>query len=266
MKSFIALGLMSGTSVDGVDASLIETDGYGKVQVLSSLFLPYTKKVKSILSNYSSYNIFSLNKELIKSHTLIVKKILKITKVNFNDVYVIGFHGQTIKHAPEKGWTWQLGNALDLAKHTRIDVGADFRSRDVHLGGEGAPLVPPYHKALISSKNISRPLVILNIGGVANITWINNHDNLVAFDIGPGNGPINELVRQRKGLDMDKDGLYASKGKVDFKIVKDILRNNFFDKLPPKSLDRNYFDKICIQSTMNLSLEDAAATIVQVVA
>ncbi len=264
MKNILALGLMSGTSLDGVDASLIKTNGLNEVQVLSSLSLPYTNQEKNLLSKYPDLNLNTINKILIQSHTLITRKILEKAEISFRDIYVIGFHGQTIAHAPEKGWTWQLGNAKELSKNTGIDVVADFRSRDVHFGGEGAPLVPPYHKAIMSDKNIIRPVAILNIGGVANITWINNSGDLMAFDVGPGNGPINELVWQRLGLDMDTDGLYASKGKINFDLVKSILNDDFFNKKPPKSLDRSYFDEICVNSAINLTLEDAAATFVQV--
>src|SRR5262249_15279792 len=149
---------------------------------------------------------------------------------------VVGFHGQTITHRPERRFTWQVGDGLALAKALGVRVVNDLRSADVAQGGQGAPLVPIYHAAL--ARELDHPLAVVNIGGVANVTWIGEGDALLAFDTGPGNGPIDDWCARRAGLRFDRDGLLAASGKVDRGRLNRFAEHRYFAQRPPKSLDR----------------------------
>ena len=174
-----------------------------------------------------------------------------------NSVDLIGFHGHTIDHRPHEGVTTQIGDGKLLSQLTGISVVNDFRSEDVRKGGQGAPLVPIYHKALF--ENEEKPVAIVNIGGVANVTWIGkNEEELLAFDTGPGNALIDDLIKAKTGNNFDKGGNIAKSGKVNAKILNEFMENDFFTKKPPKSLDRNHFTPI--SKNNGISTEDAAAT------
>ena len=152
---------------------------------------------------------------------------------------VVGFHGQTITHRPEKHFTWQIGDGAALAEALGVRVVNDLRGADVAAGGQGAPLVPIYHAAL--ARDLPRPLAVVNIGGVANVTWIGADDSLLAFDTGPGNGPIDDWCARRAGLRFDKDGALAASGKVDRTRLERFSEHRYFARKPPKSLDRGDF-------------------------
>jgi anhydro-N-acetylmuramic acid kinase len=170
---------------------------------------------------------------------------------------VIGFHGHTILHRPQEGRTWQIGDGALLAAETGIDVVADLRGNDVALGGEGAPLVPLFQAALAA--DLPRPLAVVNIGGVANVAWIGPGEGAVlAFDTGPGNALINDWVEQRGHEPLDRDGALALAGRVDEALLARLLDHPYFDRRPPKSLDRDDFSAAPVAG---LSLEDGAATL-----
>ncbi|AEI38362.1 MAG: anhydro-N-acetylmuramic acid kinase [Zymomonas mobilis subsp. pomaceae] len=267
----LAIGLMSGTSLDGVDVALIETNGEKRVRPLDFSFYPYSEADKDCLRAAARYALTLAapcpvqdkailhQAEVIvtQRHIEAVEDFLKKHKVEATAVKVIGFHGQTIAHRPDLGWTWQIGNGAALAQATRISVVDDFRSHDVQAGGEGAPLIPIYHWALFA--NAPHPLAVLNLGGIANITWIGDNENdLIACDTGPANGLIDDWVKAKANLHYDKDGAIAARGKVHQNIIDAMMHNDFFLLPPPKSLDREDFS---ISPVARLSLEDGAATL-----
>jgi anhydro-N-acetylmuramic acid kinase len=168
----------------------------------------------------------------------------------------VGFHGQTITHRPEKHFTWQIGDGAALARTLRVRVVNDLRSADVIAGGQGAPLVPIYHAAL--AREWPKPVAVVNIGGVANVTWIGASGELLAFDTGPGNGPIDDWCVKRAGLRFDRDGALAAAGKVDRTRLERFSEHRYFTRLPPKSLDRGDFNEAWAEG---LGVVDGAATL-----
>lgn len=262
-KTLVAIGLMSGTSFDGVDAALIISDGENEIECREGLTLDYPTNIKQRLRDIKSSSLIELieiEDEITRWHIKAVKELLELSLLKPQDVDLIGFHGQTIAYIPEKRLTWQIGNPNLLAYETKINVISDFRRKDLAAQGYGAPLVPIFHKAIAA--NLSNPCAILNIGGVANITYIDN-DNLIAFDTGPGNAPIDDLLNKRLGIDYDKDGQLAIKGNIDEKSVSKFLEHEYFSQLPPKALDRNAFNFTFLD---NMSTEDAAATLTAIIA
>jgi anhydro-N-acetylmuramic acid kinase len=265
-----ALGLMSGTSLDGIDVVLIKSDGQKINYHGAKKYYPYSPKIKNLLAKLINNKVNSLLEikqielEITKKHIVAVKDFLTKNKIDKKNIDIIGFHGQTILHNPKQGITWQIGNAQMLASETGIDVVADFRTKDIVFGGQGAPLVPIYHLALFA--DYKKPVLVLNIGGVSNITYIENNqeENLIAFDVCFGNAPLNDLVKKKTDKDFDKNGLLASKGKVNQDFVKAVLALSYFKKQPPKSLDRNQFDEI-IKKFSKLKMEDTLASLVFVI-
>jgi anhydro-N-acetylmuramic acid kinase len=262
-----ALGLMSGTSLDGVDAALIRTNGNEVLERGESITLPFSEAQRARIREtvYMRGDLAQIEQEVTMIHVEAVKMLLKKANKKPREIRVIGFHGQTITHRPAEGITWQMGNGALLAEKTGIDVVCDFRRRDVAAGGQGAPLVPLYHAALV--KHMQLPIAVLNIGGIGNITWIGRSEetgedilalDIMAFDTGPGNVLLNEWVLRHTGQDCDRDGKLAFAGKVHQDIVNDYMEDAFFATTPPKSLDRNYFT---LDKVEKLSTEDGAATL-----
>lgn len=244
---------MSGTSLDGVDVALVETDGFSQIKPIAFESYPYDNDLKKIVK--AGFGKPDIDPEAEK---IITDAHIKAVKDFGQEAEVIGFHGQTILHDPNNGKTVQIGDAARLAKETGIDVVYDFRSADVAAGGQGAPLIPLYHWGLVlGAKNIPLPAVVINIGGVANITWI-NHDDVIAFDCGPGNALINDFMVKRKKKFFDEDGKLAAAGAVDRSVLDLYLEDAFFEKAPPKSLDRDHWN---IGHVMDLSDEYGAATL-----
>lgn len=273
----LAIGLMSGTSMDGVDVAAIETDGQVVSQFGPTLLRAYDDHERAAiraalvvgphLSNRADRPPELAQAEAIvtAAHADAVKTFLATNGLTAGDVAVIGFHGQTVFHAPARRITIQLGDGLALSRAVGIPVVYDFRASDVAAGGEGAPLVPIYHAALIAAASLPRPVAVLNIGGVANLTWIGGVDGadvdggaLIAFDCGPGNALIDDWCLLRTGRSVDVDGKWAAAGRVDEKTVAELLAHPFFSLAPPKSLDRNAFSAAAVQ---HLSIEDGAATL-----
>lgn len=259
MQPIWALGLMSGTSLDGVDAALIKTDGEKVLEFGDALTLPMPRDLIGAMQELmmgDEADWLIIERRLTLLHAEAVKKLLERSGRTPEDIGVIGFHGQTITHRPREGITWQMGNPALLAEETGISVVGDFRRADVAAGGEGAPLVPLYHAAL--AETLEKPLAVLNIGGVANVTWIGTDGKLIAFDTGPGNAMLNDWMRKRTGMLYDRDGKIAETGKLANALIEEYLQHPYFEQLPPKSLDRGEFS---LETIKHLSTEDGAATL-----
>jgi anhydro-N-acetylmuramic acid kinase len=257
---YTAIGLMSGTSMDGVDAALIRTDGDALVETGPSTFVPYPALVRaairSLLGGESrSPELVEIERTLTEIHATAVSKLVNENSLSIDNIDIIGFHGHTVVHRPEIHRTWQIGDAGLLARSLGCDVVADFRTADVNAGGQGAPLAPLFHAAL--GVDLIKPLAVLNIGGVANVTWIGN-DRLLAFDTGPGNGLLDDWVSGHGQGTYDADGAISARGLADPHLLTDLLSAPYFRRAPPKSLDRLDFD---LASMDGLSLEDGAATL-----
>lgn len=255
----LALGLMSGTSLDGIDAALIETDGEGLVRAIAARTEAYDgamrERIRAALgSTARCAALDALERDLTLAHGRIVRDLL--AEAGAPAVRVIGFHGHTVLHRPEEHRTWQIGDGALLARETGIDVIADFRSADVAAGGQGAPLAPVFHAALASE--LDKPVAFLNVGGVANLTWIGPSGDLLAFDTGPGNALIDDWMLARRGAAADVDGRLAAAGTVDAAVLETLLDNPYFGAPPPKSLDRDDFDAGPAQA---LGDADGAATL-----
>jgi anhydro-N-acetylmuramic acid kinase len=265
----LAIGLMSGTSCDGVDAALIETDGERILRRGPGLTQPYEPVFQRLLAGLMAGegDAAAIEAELTWRHADAVRALLEAAGLEPGDVAIVGFHGQTIRHDPARRLTWQIGDGMLLARLTGIDVVNDFRAADVAAGGEGAPLAPLYHAAL--AEGLERPLAVLNLGGVGNVTWIgaadatSAHDGtpratLTAFDTGPGNAMINDWCRRHTGEGFDRDGTLAASGRVDARALARLMDHPYFALPAPKSLDRNAFSVAPVEG---LAPADGAATL-----
>ncbi len=257
-ETMYALGLMSGTSMDGVDAALLRTDGEAIEALGPSLTVPYDEGLRDRLRRLlvGVGEVGPVERLITEAHAEVVTILLEKNSLISSNIDVIGFHGHTILHRPREGRTRQIGDGELLARRTQIDVVDDFRSADVAAGGEGAPLAPLYHAALAGA--LERPLAVLNLGGVANLTWIGADDALLAFDIGPGNALIDDWMRDKVGRAMDSDGALASTGQVDETVLRVLLDHPYFERRPPKSLDRADFSA---RPAAALGAADGAATL-----
>ncbi len=265
-KIYTSLGLMSGTSLDGIDVALIRTDGEGVVERGPNATYAYTQAQQSQLRQ-ALVDAVHISKRterpaqlaeteaaLTAWHQDAVQSFLKDNGLSSSNIDVIGFHGQTIIHRPEQGLTVQLGLGAELSKALQTPVVYDLRAADVAAGGQGAPLVPAYHRALAKNP----PMAFVNIGGVANVTHVSANGEVLAFDTGPGNALINDWVHEHTGQTHDDGGALALAGKISPKHLKAALENPYFQKRPPKSLDRNSFENFSVE---DLSLENGAATL-----
>jgi anhydro-N-acetylmuramic acid kinase len=278
------MGLMSGTSMDGVDAALVLTDGEtveafgasggpgyreGDIPHLAAVAADWTR-YRPPATDALAAELAAAEAEVLRVHAEAVARTLA-GAADGPMPAAIGFHGQTVAHAPERGWTWQLGCGAALARVLNRPVVWDFRTADMAEGGQGAPLAPFFHFALArrmaASDRISGPLAFLNIGGVANVTWVDpgraapeEPGALVAFDTGPGNALVNDWMQARTGAPMDAGGAAAAAGRLH----RDRLASNsaraFLDRRPPKSLDRNDFRAV-LAAMEGLRAEDGAATL-----
>ena len=257
-----AIGLMSGTSMDGIDAALVRTDGQSILELGVHLTRPYEQEFRQQLRDIISGHgdITAGEVKLTEFHVATVFALLREADISAVDIDVIGFHGHTIQHSPQHGNTWQMGDGAMLSRDTGIDVVYDLRAADVAGGGQGAPLAPVFHRAL--SVQMQHPLAVLNIGGVANVTWIGNGEgDLIGFDTGPGNALIDDWVLRHTGHPYDLDGQLAAAGLVSQEKLAWLMTDPFFDYPPPKSLDRDTFNQLTDAALQGLSIEDGAATL-----
>jgi len=269
-NNIIAIGLMSGTSMDGVDVALVKTDGLKNFEVKNFMTFYYSDEIRKLLqrSIQLKVNIRNLSDVITNFHINSVKLLIKKYGLSLQNIDVIGFHGQTIVHHPAEGWTWQLGSGQEMSNELNIPVISNFRYRDVCLGGEGAPLVAIWHKALASSIiNQKYPCIFLNVGGVSNITYLKDHNHVTyCFDIGLGNGPIDHISQQYFSKKFDYDGNISLSGNINYSVLKDILKHQWFNKKPPKSLDKNEFNKFIFSSLEGVAAKDKLATLSKLVA
>ena len=267
-KSYCSLGLMSGTSGDGVDASIIQSDGDTKYKVILDKYFKYSQDIYENIHNLKdkindskdlknfSRKIEILEKEITLFHAKAVNEIIKESKFNIN---FIGFHGQTIFHNAKERVSKQLGDGELLSKLTKKTVVHNFRQNDLKNGGQGAPLTPIFHKLLKNKYKLKLPIVILNVGGIANVTSIDVNDNIYSKDIGPGNCLIDQWMRNNSKFNYDEEGKVAKSGKVNQIILNKALKN-FKDNKESKSYDVKDFN---LSFVRGLSLADGAATLTE---
>jgi anhydro-N-acetylmuramic acid kinase len=253
MGSSVAIGLMSGTSLDGVDVALIETDGDRIARFGPTSYRAYADAERALLQSAladavsltdraSRTGVVAEAEELItRVHAEAVERFLAANGLAHQTIDVVGFHGQTILHRPDAGLTVQIGDGAALAQRLGIPVVFDFRAADVAAGGQGAPLVPVFHRALVRELDRPGPVAVLNIGGVANVTYVDGAHDPIACDTGPGNALIDDFMRARTGAGFDRDGAAAAAGRIDENFIAGVLRDPFFAAAYPKSLDRNAF-------------------------
>jgi anhydro-N-acetylmuramic acid kinase len=253
MIPMTAVGLMSGTSHDGVDLALVDTDGEAIGRFGPTGYRPYSDDERALLRRATAAaanltdraarpDVVAEAEDLVtRAHAEAVETFLAANGMNPADVAVVGFHGQTVLHRPERRLTVQLGDGPALAQRLHIPVVYDFRSADVAAGGEGAPLAPLFHRALVRELAVAHPVAVLNVGGVANVTVIDGDADPIACDTGPGNALIDDFLRVRSRKPQDTDGAAAAAGTIDQAAVARLLEHEFFDRSPPKSLDRNDF-------------------------
>lgn len=258
------LGTMSGTSLDGVDAAMVLTDGERVLEFGPHAFRPYSEAeqavIRAALGRWQGESGVAEAAEVVEAtHVEVISR--------FSNVALVGFHGQTLAHDPGGRGTHQAGDGELLAKALGIPVVWDFRTADVEMGGQGAPLVPFFHHALARMIGAERPIAFLNLGGVGNVTWVDPRQPapespgaLLAFDTGPANAPLNDLMHQRQGKAQDEGGALALTGTPDMAVVEAFLRHPYFYRMPPKSLDRNAFHDL-LPAVAELPDADALATL-----
>lgn len=266
-----ALGLMSGTSMDGIDLAIVDTDGDSRVRRGPVATVPYPDafrdRLRRALADAVTMTdrtdrpgiLADVERELTERHAEAALRFLGDNVLQPSAVDVIGFHGQTVLHRPGRRLTVQLGDGPLLARLTGIDVVSDLRAADCAAGGQGAPLAPVYHRALVANV-AERPVAVLNIGGVANVTWIGADGTLVAFDTGPGNALLDDWALRHTGEAVDRGGRLAASGEVDAPVLARALALPYFARTAPKSLDRNDFPLALVDG---LSPPDGARTLVE---
>jgi len=261
---FKAIGVISGTSMDGIDVSLVTTDGDVVVEPGPGATYPYPDALRGSLQalvaepeRAQTEPLEQLEREVTDAHVGAIRRFMAANHFSARDVHLIGFHGQTVYHRPEIHFTRQLGQGARVAQVLGIDTVGRFRHADVASGGEGAPFVPLYHRALAS--RLPQPVMVLNLGGVGNVTYIDG-DTVIAFDTGPASALLDDFMLRRRGLAYDENGRFAASGTPDPVLVAAFMTNPYFDRPAPKSLDRQDFHGRA-QSVDALSDEDAAATL-----
>jgi anhydro-N-acetylmuramic acid kinase len=258
------LGLMSGTSLDGVDAAVLETDGETVAAFGPTAFRPYgaedRAELRAALGRWPG-------EPGLEAAEVRVRAAHAAAVAGFEGLELVGFHGQTLAHEPRGRGTHQIGRGDRLAAETGLPVVWDFRSADVASGGEGAPLAPFFHFALARAIGATGPVAFLNIGGVANVTWVDPRapapeapGALVAFDTGPGNALLDDFLGQRLGVAFDADGATAAAGRVRAEVLGRVGEHPYIRRAPPKSLDRQDFHGF-LETVRELSTEDGAATL-----
>ena len=264
------IGLMSGTSLDGIDAVLAKIEPNGQASAVEAVSTPFAPDLRKALFELQTPGPNELERErragnaLALAYAEAVVTLLNKANLQASDITAIGAHGQTIRHQPHLGdlaYTHQTLNPALLAEKTGIDVIADFRSRDLAAGGQGAPLVPAFHAQQYSA---TKSIAVLNIGGIANLTLLPNGGEITGFDCGPGNMLMDAWIHQHQGNAFDENGKWALQGKVNTELLARMLSDPFFAKAPPKSTGRDDFHLNWLQEKLgdvNHSIEDVQATL-----
>ena len=255
------LGCMSGTSLDGIDLAVLTTNGDQQIDSGKNFYMPYTEEERDLISRAfmkreRDDTVIKAESVVTDAHIKAIKKFIEREQINFD---LIGFHGQTITHDPVKHFTWQIGDAAALHQAFQKPVVYNFRADDVKVGGQGAPLLPIYHRALLQKACVTLPACILNIGGVSNITYISD-DTLIAFDCGAGNALLDTVMKTYFQKPYDDNGAHAKTGIINRSCLDTLFADEFFQKPAPKSLDRNPWNLSCLTS---LAPEDQLATLLQ---
>lgn len=265
-----ALGLMSGTSLDGVDVAMLESDGESAIGFGPHASFPLDAADRTLLRQALSEAVAARDRRarpgllaaadalVTLRHAEAVEAFCARYNIARDSIDVVGFHGQTVLHRPSERLTIQIGDGQVLADRLKTSVVWDFRAADVAAGGQGAPLVPVYHRALVASAGLEGATVLVNIGGVANLTLIRAGTDPLACDTGPGNALLDDLILERTGEACDRDGAISGAGTVNEAALATLLDHPFFAAPPPKSLDRNAFSR---HPVADLATEDAAATL-----
>ncbi len=260
----VAVGAISGTSMDGIDVAAVETDGEAWLRPGAGATYPYAETLRRDLlaiaadpARAEADPLDALDAAVTAAHAGAIARFLADHRLAARDVALVGLHGQTILHRPERRFTRQLGRGAGVAALLGIDVVDRFRHADVAAGGEGAPLAPLYHRALAAA--LERPLMVLNLGGVGNVTYIAD-DATIAFDTGPASALLDDWTLRRTGRPYDDGGALAASGRVDAARLAELMDNPYFERRPPKSLDRNDFHRRAA-IVEALSPADGAATL-----
>jgi anhydro-N-acetylmuramic acid kinase len=256
--------------MDGIDLALIKTDGLGLVEKGPWANVTYTPQQRTILRqaieeavelkdrNARPGVLAAAEAMITAAHAQIVSEFLAAGHMQASDIDVVGFHGQTVLHRPHQRLTVQLGDGKALAQMLKIPVVYDMRAADIAAGGQGAPLVPAFHQALVKAANLEGPVAVINLGGVGNITYVAGDEDPIAFDTGPGNALIDDEMRLRFGEDYDEDGRVGGQGQVNQSALAILMAHPFFKARLPKSLDRNAFSR---EPVAGLANEEAVATL-----
>ena len=256
-KVYTVIGVMCGTSMDAIDLALVKTDGKEICDLVDFKSIDNDDSYKDPIRKV--FTRTELDDDVILAEKVVTDAHIRAIQGTGWNADLIGFHGQSITHRPDDRFTWQLGDSQRLADELNIDVVADMRQADVKAGGQGAPLIPICHRAFLPSDE--RPVAILNMGGVSNITWIGEGEaDILAGDVGPANALIDDYMKEKTGQFFDENGQLAASGSVNQEMVNKWLSVEFFDKPMPKSLDRNPWD---VSAAYGLPLEDGAATITE---
>ncbi|MDP2356950.1 MAG: anhydro-N-acetylmuramic acid kinase [Beijerinckiaceae bacterium] len=271
MHLYRAIGLMSGTSMDGIDVALVDTDGRALASPGPASFYPYDDTERALLRAAIAEalpledrtarpgKVGEAERLITTRHAEAVDAFISEHRLDRSTIAVVGFHGQTVLHRPQKRLTIQIGDGKALSTALGLPVAWDMRAADVAAGGQGAPLVPAWHRALVAAGRLRGPVLVINLGGVGNVTYVADGDvNPIAFDTGPANALIDDLMLERTGVAMDRDGRAAAAGAVNSAALKALLSHPYFSAPAPKSLDRNAFSRAAVA---RLSTEDAAATL-----
>ena len=262
-RNYISLGIMTGTSLDGLDLSIIKSDGQERIKFLKGSMFNYTDTLRSSLKNIlGSKSRDSVIDSIEDDYTnFIIDKLIIFLKKNRIKIDLIGFHGQTIIHKPDEKISWQIGNAKKIYNYFKVPIVYNFRKNDILNNGKGAPLTPIFHD-LIRKKINLRNLIFINLGGISNIT-ISSKKHLISFDCGPCCYLSNDFIKNRINEEYDNNGFNASKGMINKNIVINLMKSNYFKIHPPKSLDRLDFG---INAFSELNLYDGLASINEFVA
>ena len=269
-KIYTSIGLMSGTSMDGIDLALVKTDGLGSVEQGPWANVSYTPAQRAILrqANDEAAELTDRNARpgilaaaetmITAAHAQIVSEFLAAGHIKVSEIDVVGFHGQTVLHRPNDRLTVQLGDGAALAQMLKIRVVYDMRAADIAAGGQGAPLVPVFHQALVKAAQLEGPVAVVNLGGIGNVTYVDGDNDPIAFDTGPGNALIDDEMRLRFGKDFDQDGRIGGQGQVNQMALGALMAHPYFKAPLPKSLDRNAFSR---EPVAGLASEEAIATL-----